>query len=148
MARNVGKIELIASPHLNEDDINSSLLPVFRYSIYNYSMEEKRISDNASCFLVKDERLKSYRTSDAIYDYLTEEGFKVQKGGSFIEGIDWLYINIYSKVYAKGRAGIALTKVVGDHAITFDEFKTIYGIFKKYENLRTLIMNEDNYKYF
>lgn len=106
-------------------------------------MEEKRISDNASCFLVKDERMKSYRTSDAIYDYLTKEGFKAQKGCSFIEGIDWLYINIYSKVYAKGRAGIALTKVVGDHAITFEEFKIIYDIFKKYENLRTLVMNEN-----
>lgn len=106
-------------------------------------MEEKRISDNASCFLIKDERLKSYRTSEAIYAYLREEGFNAQKGGYFIEGIDWLYINIYSKVYTKGRVGIGLTNVVGDHAITFDEFKTIYGIFKKYENLRTLVMNYD-----
>ena len=106
-------------------------------------MEEKRISDNASCFLIKDERLKSYRTSEGIYAYLREEGFNAQKGGYFIEGIDWLYINIYSKVYTKGRVGIGLTKVVGDHAITFDEFKTIYGIFKKYENLRTLVMNYD-----
>lgn len=111
-------------------------------------MEERKISTGASCFLIKDERLKKDWHKTPIYTYLKEEGFEYQKGGYSIEGIDWLYVNIYSKVFAKGRGGIALTKVVGDHAITFEEFKTIYEIFKKYENFSTLKMNEQEQKGF
>ena len=40
-------------------------------------------------------------------------------------------------------AGITLTKVVGDHAITFDEFVTIYNIYKKYEGFSTLKMTKE-----
>ena len=105
-------------------------------------MEERRISTGASCFLIKDERLKKDWYNTPIYAYLKENGFKAQEGSYSFEGIDWLYVNIYSKVFAKGRGGIALTKVVGDHAITFEEFKTIYDIFKKYEGLTVLKMNE------
>ena len=111
-------------------------------------MEERRISTGASCFLIKDERLKKDWHNTPIYTYLKEEGFEYQKGSYSIEGIDWLYVNIYSKVFAKGRGGIALTKVVGDHAITFEEFKTIYNIFKKYEGFSTLKMNEQEQKEF
>ncbi len=111
-------------------------------------MEERRISTGASCFLIKDERLKKDWYNTPIYTYLKENGFEAQKGSYSIEGIDWLYVNIYSKVFAKGRGGIALTKVVGDHAITFEEFKTIYNIFKKYEGFSTLKMNEQEQKEF
>ena len=111
-------------------------------------MEERRISTGASCFLIKDERLKKDWHKTPIYTYLKEEGFEYQKGSYSIEGIDWLYVNIYSKVFAKGSGGIALTKVVGDHAITFEEFKTIYNIFKKYEGFSTLKMNEQEQKDF
>ena len=111
-------------------------------------MEERRISTGASCFLIKDERLKKDWYNTPIYAYLKENGFKAQKGSYSIDGIDWLYVNIYSKVFAKGRGGIALTKVVGDHAITFEEFKTIYEIFKKYENFSTLKMNEQEQREF
>ena len=111
-------------------------------------MEERRISTGASCFLIKDEQLKKDWCNTPIYTYLKENGFKAQKGSYSIEGIDWLYVNIYSKVFAKGRTGIALTKVVGDHAITFEEFKTIYNIFKKYEGFSTLKMNEQEQKEF
>lgn len=111
-------------------------------------MEEKRIGTGASCFLIKDERLKKDWYNTPIYAYLKENGFEAQKGSYSIEGIDWLYVNIYSKVFAKGRGGIALTKVVGDHAITFEEFQTIYNIFKKYEGFSTLKMNEQEQKEF
>ena len=112
------------------------------------AMEEKRISSGASCFLIKDERLKKDWYNTPIYEYLKENGFEAQKGSYSIEGVDWLYVNIYSKVFAKGRGRIALTKVVGDHAITFEEFKTIYNIFKKYEGFSTLKMNEQEQKEF
>ena len=31
--------------------------------------------------------------------------------------------------------GIKIVQPVGNHAITVDDFKTIYGIYKKYEGL-------------
>lgn len=105
-------------------------------------MGECELRTGASCFLVKDERLKGNWYKTPIYDFLEEEGFVSWKNASFPEDIDWLYINIYSKVYSKGRVGIALTKVVGDHAITFDEFLTIYNIYKKYEDFDVLKMNQ------
>ena len=109
-------------------------------------MEERKLSENASCFLIKDERLKKDWHLTPIYDFLKQEGFSGANVGTNLEcreGIDWLYVNIYSKVFAKGRAGIALTKVVGDHAITFDEFVTIYNIYKKYEGFSTLKMTKE-----
>ena len=104
------------------------------------TMEERRISTGASCFLIKDESLKRDWHSP-IYDWLRSEGFITWgRKGSF--SMDWIYINILSKVYAPGVPGIGLTKVVGDHAITFEEFKTIYNIFKKYEGLSVLRMDK------
>ena len=106
-------------------------------------MKERKISDNASCFLIKDERLKKDWHLSPIYIFLKENGFIGEAGAYSIEGIDWLYINIYSKVFKKGRAGIGFTPVVGDHAITFDEFVTIYNIYKKYEGFSTLKMTKE-----
>ena len=106
-------------------------------------MKERKISDNASCFLIKDERLKKDWHLSPIYIFLKENGFTGEASAYSIEGIDWLYINIYSKVFKKGRAGIGFTPVVGDHAITFDEFVTIYNIYKKYEGFSTLKMTKE-----
>ena len=106
-------------------------------------MKERKISDNASCFLIKDERLKKDWHLSPIYIFLKENGFTCEAGAYSIEGIDWLYINIYSKVFKKGRAGIGFTPVVGDHAITFDEFVTVYNIYKKYEGFSTLKMTKE-----
>ena len=108
-------------------------------------MEERKIGDNASCFLIKDERLKKDWHLTPSYAFLEQEGFSGANVGTnlgYREDIDWLYVNIYSKVFAKGRTGIALTKVVGDHAITFDEFVTIYNIYKNYEGFGTLNMTQ------
>ena len=108
-------------------------------------MEERKLSDNASCFLIKDDRLKGDWHLTPIYAFLEQEGFSGAKVGTNLgcrADIDWLYVNIYSKVFAKGRAGINLAPVVGNHAITFDEFVTIYNIYKKYEGFSTLKMTQ------
>ena len=108
-------------------------------------MKERKLSDNASCFLIKDDRLKENWHSTPIYAFLEQEGFSGAKVGTNLGcrgSIDWLYVNIYSKVFAKGRAGIGLAPVVGNHAITFDEFVTIYNIYKKYEGFSTLKMTQ------
>ena len=109
-------------------------------------MEERRISTGASCFLIKDESLKQGWQSH-IYDWLKAEGF-ITWGRKGTFNTDWLYINICSKVYAPGVPGVGVTTVVGDHAITFEEFQTIYNIYKKYEGYSTLKMNEQEQKEF
>lgn len=103
-------------------------------------MEERRISTGASCFLIKDESLKQGWHSP-IYEWLKAEKF-VSWGRKGTFYTDWIYINILSKVYAPGLPGVGVTAVVCDHAITFEEFKTIYNIFKKYEGLSVLRMDE------
>lgn len=109
-------------------------------------MEERLISTGASCFLIKDESLKQGSYSH-IYDWLKGEGF-ITWGKKGVFFTDWVYINILSKVYAPGVPGVGITKVVGDHAISFEEFKIIYSIFKNYEGFSTLKMNEQEQKDF
>ena len=104
-------------------------------------MEEREIGAGASCFLIKDERIKGSWRTTTIHKFLEDEGFICWGKAKSHEEIDWLYINIYSKVYSKGMYGVGLTKVVGNHAVTFDEFLSIYNIYKKYDGLDALNMN-------
>lgn len=106
-------------------------------------MREREIGTGASCFLIKDERIKGNWSKTPIYKFLENEGFVCWGKAKSYEEIDWLYINIYSKVYSKGMYGVGITKVVGDHAITFDEFLTIYNIYKKYDGLDVLKMTKE-----
>lgn len=106
-------------------------------------MKEREIGTGASCFLIKDERIKGDWYTTPIHKFLEDEGFiNWGKAKSHLE-IDWLYINIYSKVYSKGMYGVGLTQIVADHAITFDEFLTIYNIYKKYQGLDVLKMTQE-----
>ena len=103
---------------------------------------EREIGTGASCFLIKDESIKGNWSKTPIHKFLEDEGFVCWGKAKSHEEIDWLYINIYSKVYSKGMYGVGLTKVVCDHAITWGEFLTIYNIYKKYEGLSVLKMTE------
>ena len=105
-------------------------------------MEEKELRTGASCFLIKDERLVGEWWKTPIYRFLEDEGFEPWARAKTQWGVDWIYVNIYSKVYSKGMYGVALTKVVGNHAITFDEFLTIYNIYKKYDGFEVLKMGK------
>ena len=104
-------------------------------------MKERELGTGASCFLIKDKTIANWSESH-IRKFLIDEGFINWGKAKSRESIDWLYINIYSKVYSKGMAGVGLTEVVADHAITFEEFLTIYNIYKKYEGLDVLKMNQ------
>ena len=104
-------------------------------------MAEREIGTGASCFLIKDKRI-AYGSDDHIFNFLKNEGFINWGKAKSHPEIDWLYVNIYSKVYSKGMYGVGLTEVVGDHAITFDEFLSIYNIYKKYEGLDVIKMNQ------
>ena len=104
------------------------------------TMEERKISTGASCLLVRDKSLLDGYAAP-LYKWLEKEGFiSWEKKGCYYD-VDWVYINIYSKVYAPGIPGVPLTPVLGKHAITLDEFMTIYQIYKKYEGLSVMIMS-------
>ena len=97
--------------------------------------EIKDISIGGACFLVKDKDLLKGVESEIAY-WLKEEGFESCKG--WWTGVDWVYININSKTYMGGMPGISVTTPVGEHAITIEEFKAIYSVFKKYEGKTVL----------
>ena len=97
--------------------------------------EVKDISVGSACFLVKDKDLLKGVESE-IANWLGKEGFELCKG--WWTGVDWIYININSKTYMGGMPGISVTTPVGEHAITIEEFKAIYSVFKKYEGKTVL----------
>ena len=105
-------------------------------------MEEKRsISGGTACFLVKDKSL--FEGWDSfVYEWLRREGFASWGRKGDYSCVDWVYVNVNSKVFAPGMPGIRVTSEIGNHAITFDEFLMIYNIFKKYEGLGPLEMSE------
>lgn len=108
-------------------------------------MEEKRIGPGTSCFLVKDESLK-LEWHAPLYEWLRNEGFvSWGRKGTFLD-VDWIYINITSKVFAPGMPGVGITPVIANHAITLDEFMSIYNIYKKYDGLDPLRMTEEEQK--
>lgn len=73
-----------------------------------------------------------------FYDWLKENGYR-SCGGGWWDGVDWIYINLNSKVYFPGMPGIpVINGVVGEHCITADEFKLIHGIYQKYEGKEIL----------
>lgn len=41
----------------------------------------------------------------------------------FYNGVCWLYVNINSKLIARGMPGIPITKNLGGHAVTIDEYQ-------------------------
>lgn len=96
---------------------------------------EKRISDGTSAILVKDESLAKMRWEAPFYKWLEAEGFVNWGQKGFYSGVDWIFVNLNSKLMAPGMPGIAVTQPLGQHAITVEEFKIIYEIFKKYEGI-------------
>lgn len=108
-------------------------------------MEERRISSGNSCILVKDKSLLDGWNSP-IYKWLKDEGFISWGLKGVYSGVDWVFINLSSKVFAPGMPGVSVTSVIGNHAITMDEFMTIYHIFKKYEGLERLRMSKADQK--
>ena len=75
-----------------------------------------------------------------LLSFLKDEGFSC-KGGYW--GCPWYFIDIENKIYYPGRPGVIYGKVIGNHEITVEEFKTIYHIFKKHEGLDVLIIYND-----
>jgi broad specificity phosphatase PhoE/rRNA maturation protein Nop10 len=107
---------------------------------YEQRMAQKQkpsIGAGSAAIIVYDKSLKMH-PSDDFLQWLKAEGFTWDdltwgpcKG--YQVGVRWVYVNMNSKLYAYGIYGIKVTKEFGGHAVTIDEFKAIYGIFKKYD---------------
>lgn len=82
-------------------------------------------------FLVCDKSLN--RIDSPFLSWLQSEGFKYGGYKGCYDNVCWIHINITNKTYAYGMPGQAIIKATGNHAITIDEFKTIYAIYQKYE---------------
>lgn len=86
----------------------------------------------AEAFLVCDKTLKDLDAP--FFRWLREEEcFSPAGYHGHYDSCPWIFINITRKQYAYGMPGASLAVPIGNHAITIDEFKTIYGIYKKYE---------------
>lgn len=94
------------------------------------------IGDGTATILVYD---KSIGMDCEFEKWLESEVFtywRYSKG--WYDGVCWIYVNLNSKLIARGISGIELTEPLCHHAVNIDEFKTIYSIFKKYEGLKPL----------
>lgn len=96
------------------------------------SKSEMQLATKGS-FLVVGEDLKT--AESAFIAFLREEGFLCKYG---FWDCGWAWVNIDTKVYARGRPGVKYSNAIGGHAITIPEFMVIYQIFKKYEALAVL----------
>ena len=64
-------------------------------------MDSNRISSGSSAFLIKDDELKKGWYSNFIA-FLEKEGFNSQGRKGHFPGINWIYVNLNSKIYAFG----------------------------------------------
>ena len=98
------------------------------------------------CFLVCDDQFTDYETE--IFKWLKSNGFRAHpKSGIWGSGCNWAFINIYNKIYILGRPGVAYASVINNHAITIEEFKTIYEIYKKYEGKDLFVFHKERFDY-
>ena len=98
-------------------------------------MEENKLyifKGKTEAFLVSD---KSFRSEYApFFLWLREQGFSYAwHHGSY--GCPWAYVNITRKQFAYGMPGVGFVCPIGNHAITIDEFMTIYRIYEKYQGI-------------
>jgi hypothetical protein len=103
-------------------------------------MEERIIISRvkAESFLIKDPSLHDINAP--FYKWLIENGFKYAWHKGHYECCDWVYVNITHKLYADGMPGIPVVTPTGNHAITIDEFFTIWKIYEKYVDKEVLVM--------
>lgn len=96
------------------------------------------MSDGGASIVVYGKGLENNPEHD-FYKWLKDEGFEFwisSKG--FYNHVCWIYVNLNSKLIARGMPGIVVTRYFGKHAVTIEEFKVIYNIFKKYEGMPPL----------
>ncbi len=101
-----------------------------------------RICDHPhEAFLVHDESLGD--SNAPFYKWLRSLGYEFAgHHGNF--GSTWAYVDISNKEFAYGMPSIAFMAAIGNHAITMDEFLTIYKIYEKYEGKPPLVFDTNS----
>jgi hypothetical protein len=96
----------------------------------------KLLNKGTSCFLV---RFTNDDENEKLLKYLKENDYNWVNISSSIPRGPWYFINLNTKMCIVGRVGIGqVSEVVGNHAISVDEFIKIAEIYKKYESLKIL----------
>lgn len=108
-------------------------------------MEEKKCffgSGKLEVFLICDNNLVQHESP--FLDWLRSEEFRCgDHKGSY--GCPWIYVDLTRMQYAYGMPGIGKAGVIGNHAITVEEFKTIYAIYKKYEGKDLFVFHSERF---
>lgn len=106
--------------------------------------DRERVSGGSACILVREKGLDDM--DHPFWNWLRDNGFKSwAKHGHYL-GVNWVFINLDSMVYAPGMPGVPLAAPIRRHAITADEFRTIWEIFRKYDGLPVLKMPDETTK--
>lgn len=103
-------------------------------------MNNKKISDGSAAFLVKDKSLITELDEAPFYQWLKAKGFSHWGKHGYYNNVNWVFVNVNSKLFAPGLPGIKVADAIFEHAITIEEFKEIYEIFEKYAGLNPLTM--------
>lgn len=116
--------------------------PVITAKLVERASKKIRQCENGTAYiLVYDGDLNKYPAGcDPFVKRLLADGFTVH---DVYHGV-WdhcptVYVNLNSKIIAFGMPGLRCFEHLGHHAITIEEFETIYSIFKKYEGKAPLV---------
>lgn len=100
------------------------------------------IGEGNACILVKDSSLRDMHAP--FWSWLDEHGFSKWSNHGYYDSVDWVWINLNSKVYAPGMPGIKITSCICDHAVKISEFQSIWSIFEQYAGLQVLEMERND----
>lgn len=98
-------------------------------------------------FLVCNMAFEDYTTKSPFVKWLESEGFVYGWYKGNYGNCPWIFVNITRKLYAYGMPGIKIVEPIGNHAITVEEFETIYEIYKKYEGKELFVFHKDRFDY-
>lgn len=131
----------IEKVELMEDLPDNLTYPTITPKLIERAMDEVLQSERGTAyFLVYDENFKNYpEIDDPFINWLKSEGFKWHNVYHSLGTGIWLNIN--NKIIACGKSGIRCFEEIGHHAITIDEFKVIYEIYKKYKGKLTFVFD-------
>jgi len=91
------------------------------------------IGEGTACVVVRAQGLD--QLDHEFWKWLHDEGFTMWHDHGHYEGIDWVFINLNSMVYAPGMPGIKIvTPIRSLNGISIEDFKTIWQIFKYRED--------------
>ena len=92
------------------------------------------LKSGTACFLV---RFSNDSENEKLLKYLKENDYNWVNVSSSIPRGPWYFINLNTKMCIVGRIGIGqVSEVVGNHAISVDDYIMIAELFKKYDGLR------------